>query len=334
MKGGDLRAMRLWRGIAVLLGGAFLLIVPLLTTSTYYMHIINLAGISIVAVMGLNLLVGYAGQLSLGHAAICSIGAYSSALLTVRVGLSFWLAFPLSGVVSLIFGLILGLPTLRLKAHYLAVATIGFAEILRTVLVNWQSLTGGPNGIPNLPAPSIGGLALSNGFRYYYLILAVVVITAYVSVRLRNSKVGRALLAIKDDELAAKAMGVDTHYYKVLAFALSAFFGGLSGALYAHLVAFIDPQYAAFLESVKYLCMLFIGGSGSVIGSALGAVLLTWLPEWLRVLKQYYMAVYGIGVIFLMIFMPEGIVGLLGKIGNLSLPWKRHMGQISRASRA
>lgn len=327
--------MRISRGTTVFLicaGALFLLLVPHLIASTYYMHIINLSGISIVAVLGLNFVVGYAGQLSLGHAALCSVGAYTSALLTVRVGLSFWLAFPLAGLVSLAFGLILGLPTLRLKDHYLAVATIGFAEILRTVLVNWQSLTGGPNGIPNVPAPRIGTIALSNGFRYYYLILAVVVITAYVSIRVRSSKVGRALLAIKNNELAAKAMGIDSHYYKVLAFALSAFFGGLSGALYAHLVGFIDPQYAAFLESVKYLCMLFIGGSGSVLGVTLGAVLLTWLPEWLRVLKLYYMAVYGIGLIFLMIFMPEGIAGVLQRVSGLSFLGRRYTGPLGTAS--
>jgi branched-chain amino acid transport system permease protein len=287
------------------------------------MSLINQALIYTIMTLGLNIVLGTAGQMSLATAAFWGIGAYTSALLTVKAGISFWIAFPLSGLVAAVFGMLLGFPSLKVKGHYLAMVTIGFGEITYLILKNYSALTGGPNGISNIPPVSVAGFVLSNSFRYYYLILVVASVAVLFCRRMRRSRMGRALIAISDREIIAGSMGINTHLYKVLAFMLSAFWAGIAGSLYAHYYHYINPSIFVFSESVKVMCMLFIGGAGTVLGPIVGSFLLSMLPEWLRFMQEIYMAVYGLGVALMMIFLPTGIMGmtfLFRKIGQSLRP--------------
>lgn len=316
-----------WGGIVLqkrklsLVGSAFLvallILVPLLIKTDYYMSLLIQVGIYVIMVLGLNIVLGLAGQMSLAMAAFWGIGAYTSALLTTRFGFDFWLAFPLSGLLAAGFGVLLGIPSLKVKGHYLAMVTIGFGEITRLVLMNCASLTGGPNGISNIPRVSIGGLVLSTPSKYYYLVLAVAFLAVLFFFRVRNSRVGRAFIAIRDHEIIAETMGIRTTWYKVLAFSMSAFWAGIAGSLYAHFFNYINPNTFVFAESVKMLCMLFIGGSGTLAGPVIGSFLLVMLPEWVRFMKDIYMTIYGAGVALMMIIMPTGIVGLYTLIVRL-----------------
>ncbi len=302
-----------------------LLGVPLVITSDYDMGLLNQALIFTIMTLGLNIVLGTAGQMSLATAAFWGIGAYTSALLTVKAGVSFWIAFPASGLVAALFGVLLGFPSLKVKGHYLAMVTIGFGEITHLVMKNFTALTGGPNGISNIPSVSIGGFVLSNSFRYYYLVLAVTAIAVLFCHRMRKSRMGRAFIAISDREVIAASMGINTHLYKVLAFMLSAFWAGIAGSLYAHYYHYINPSIFVFSESVKVMCMLFIGGAGTVLGPILGSFLLAMLPEWLRFMQEIYMAIYGLGVALMMIFFPKGLMGigfLFRKVGSAALKLK------------
>lgn len=293
---------------------ALLTLVPFVYKTDYYISLMIQVGIYVIMVLGLNIILGLAGQMSLAMAAFWGIGAYTSALLTTGLHINFWLAFPLSGLMAAVFGVLLGIPSLKVKGHYLAMVTIGFGEITRLVLMNYASLTGGPNGISNIPNVAIGGLVLSTPSKYYYLVLAVVFLAVLFFFRLRKSKVGRAFIAIRDNETIAKTMGINTTFYKVLAFCMSAFWAGIAGSLYAHFFSYINPSTFIFGESVKMLCMLFIGGSGTLAGPIVGSLLLVMLPEWVRFMKDFYMTFYGAGVALMMIFMPTGIVGLYNLI--------------------
>lgn len=302
---------------AVAVGVVILLaLFPLLGARPYYIRLMNLAGIYVILTLGLNFCVGMAGQISFAQAAFFGIGAYASALLTLRAGVPFWAALPLSALIALVFGVLLGLPALKVSGHYLAVVTIGFSEIVRLVLLNWKEVTYGAEGVKNIPVPRIGGFALNTDLTYYYLVLPAVLFAAFVSIRIQHSRVGRALHAIRTSDLAAEVMGINTRYYKILAFALSAFFGGIAGSLIAHYDTYLHANSFTFMESAKILCMLFIGGSGSVEGPIIGAVGLTLLPEWLRFLKDYYMAIYGAGVVLLMSVMPSGIRSLIPQLAR------------------
>lgn len=299
-------------GVAGLVG--LLIFVPQIINADYYISLMIQVGFYVIMVLGLNIVLGLAGQMSLAMAAFWGIGAYTSALLTTGPHFSFWLALPLSGLMAAGFGVVLGIPSLKVKGHYLAMVTIGFGEITRLVLMNFITLTGGPNGISNIPQVSVFGLELSTPARYYFLVLAVVFLAVLFFFQLRNSKVGRAFIAIRDNETIAKTMGINTTYYKVLAFSMSAFWAGIAGSLYAHFFNYINPSTFVFGESVKMLCMLFIGGSGTLAGPVVGSFLLVMLPEWVRFMKDIYMTVYGAGVALMMIFMPTGIVGLYNLI--------------------
>ena len=301
-----------WRWLAAAAAaGVVLLVLPRLMPGTYQLHLLNMAGIYVVVVLGLNFIFGWAGQSSLGHAAFWGLGAYASALLTTRLGWPF--AGGLVGAIVLtgLFGVVVGIPTLRLRGHYLAMATVGVAEIVRLVLVNWEPVTGGALGVKNIPAASFGPLVIRTELEFYYLILACALITLLAAWQLQRSTFGRILQAIRDSEVAAEVMGVDAPRYKVLAFALSAVYAGIGGSLYAHLSGYISPDTYGFDQTVVFVTMLVLGGAGSLAGCVLGAVLLTFLPEWLRVLKDYYMVIYGVSVLLLMVFLPGGIVGLL-----------------------
>jgi len=288
------------------------LIFPRLVTSNYWMNLINLAISFSIACLGLNIVLGYAGQLSLAQAAFWGVGAYTSAILTTQLGLPVWAGMFAAFFVAAFFGILLGIPTLKLSGHYLAMATIGFGVILQLILVNAIWLTNGSDGIPKIPSPWIGSLELKDPGTIFYVAAVALVLLTWGAIQLKDSRVGRAFMAIRENEMAAGTAGVDTTYYKIMAFSLSAGYAGFGGWLFAHSGShYISPDTFSFEQSVIMLVMAVLGGNGSAIGSIVGAILLTLLPEVLRFLKDSYMMVYAAGIILIMIFMPSGIAGLV-----------------------
>lgn len=284
-------------------------LVPLVVSDDYIVRVLIMSGIFLILTLSLNLVTGYTGQFCLGWAAFYGIGAYTSALLVMKLGFSFWLSMPLAGLMSALFGILLGIPTMRLKDIYLAITTLGFGEIIRLIMLNWTDLTRGSMGLPGIPSPTIFSYEFSSNIPYYYLILALVLITIFSVRRIIDSRVGRALIAIREDDLAAKTMGIDITGYKILAFAVGAFFAGIAGAFYAHYTSFIDPHTFSFSESITILAMVVLGGMGSIWGSILGAVVLTVAPEALRGLSDYRMIIFGLIMMLVMLVRPQGIMG-------------------------
>jgi branched-chain amino acid transport system permease protein len=285
------------------------LTMPLLVTNTYFLHILIFIGLYIVLTLSLNLVTGFAGQLSLGHVAFYGIGAYTSALLLLNLRISFWLACLFSAAVSAVFGFLLGLPTLRLKGDYLAIVTLGFAEIIRLILINWADVTRGPMGLPGIPAPMLFGHELSSRTAFYYMILALVAFTVFFMRRLTNSGVGLAMQTVKADETAAASIGIYPIKYKLLAFVLAAAFAGVAGSFYASYISFISPDTFVYNDSCTILAMVVLGGLGSIPGSIIGASVLTLLPELLRDLSNYRMLIFGFLMVFMMIYRPTGFWG-------------------------
>ena len=315
-----------WIGLVILI--VILLAVPQFIKSTYWIQLLNLSMIFGLCALGLNFTLGYAGQISLATAAFWGIGAYTSTLLTTRylpaIGIppswGAWIGMLAAIIVCAIFGAILGFPTLKLRGHYLAMATIGFGFIVQLFLVNAQSFTGGSDGIPAIPSYTLFGYTFKKEGEAFYLILAITVLLCFIAYRIKNSRTGRAFLAVRENEMAAEALGVDTTGYKVLAFSLSAVYAGLAGCLFAHTGShYISPDTFSFDQSVMILAMLVLGGSGTILGPMVGGFLLTLLPEWLRFLRDAYMAVNAAAIILIMIFMPTGIVGLI------TLLWTRYV---------
>jgi branched-chain amino acid transport system permease protein len=274
----------------------------------YFLDVVITAGIYIVLALGLNIIVGLAGLLVLGYIAFYAVGAYSYAILSIQFHLNFFLALPIGAVLALIFGLLLGLPTLRLRGDYLAIVTLGFGEIMRIVLNNWDGLTGGPNGIMHIGRPAFGGVLLGKPIHLYYIVLALIVLVALFTGRLNRSRLGRALVAMREDEAAARACGIDTTRLKILAFCLSAAVAGLMGVVYAAKMSFISPESFSFWESVMVLCMVVLGGMASVPGVIAGALALIVLPEAFRGFQNYRMLVFGAAMIAMMVFRPQGLL--------------------------
>lgn len=286
--------------------------VPFLSSSNYILRLIDVALIYSLLSVSLNVVLGYAGQIALGHAAFFGIGAYTAALVSAGgSGLLFWPGFLAAGVVSAASGLLIGIPTLRLKGHYFALATLGFGEIMRHIFFNWREVTHGMDGISGIPAPSLGSFTFASDRTFFYLILAVLAAVMLAMVRITQSKFGRQLAAVRDAELAAGTSGVNVSRLKIVAFGLSASIAGFAGSLYAHLTTFISPDTFTFDVTAQMLSMVLIGGVGTTWGPVLGALLLTFLPEWLRVSQAYYQLIYGAGIVALIVFLPMGIVGLL-----------------------
>ena len=276
---------------------------------------------------GLNVVVGLAGLLDLGYAAFYAVGAYSYALLATNFGLSFWVCLPLAGMLASLWGVMLGFPVLRLRGDYLAIVTLAFGEIIRLVILNWQSLTGGPNGISGIPRPSLFGIPLTPGDNglaaklgiefsathrivfLFYLILALALLTNWVTIRLRRLPIGRAWEALREDEVACRALGINTTTTKLTAFATGALFGGLAGAFFATRQGFISPESFTFQESALVLAIVVLGGMGSQLGVALAALTMIGGFELFRGLDQYRMLVFGLVMVFLMVWRPRGLVG-------------------------
>lgn len=299
---------RPWALLAVLVAIATL---PWLL-NPFYLGVAVLGAIYAVAVLGLHFLMGLSGQLSLAQGAFFGLGAYTAAILSTRYDLPFGITMSATVVAGLVIGLLLGYLTLRLVGHYLALATIGFAVIAHIVFLQWRPVTNGPDGISGVQSPTIGTMVFDQNFYYFYIVWAFLVVLGLIGWKLKRSRVGRAWLAIREDELAAASSGINVLNYKVLAFTLSTVYGGIAGGLYAHgLTHYISPDNFLFELSVTMLVMLLLGGQGSVIGAIIGAMLVTALPESLRFLDQYYLVVYGALVVLLVIYLPQGLWGLV-----------------------
>jgi len=289
--------------------------------AAYLLHLAILAGIYIILTVSINLIIGYAGQVSLGHAAFYGIGAYTSALMSLNWHLPFPLAALSAMVVAGAWGLALGLPTLRLKEDYLAIVTLGFGVIVDLVFLNLE-ITGGPDGLAGIPSPRFLGISFRPPAVYLVLVAVAVLLVLVFTYRLVNSYHGRALRAIRDHEVTAQVMGINTPAYKIIIFTLAAGLAGLAGSLYAHYITFINPETFGLHTSILILTMAVLGGMGSMAGSVLGAVILTALPEALRQFQAYQDLVYGALLVGLLIWRPEGILGR----GKLSLKFLQREG--------
>lgn len=278
--------------------------------SDYYTDVFTLAMLYAMLAVALNITVGYTGVFVMGFIAFYAIGAYTMGLLTTKYHLmGFWPALPLCGLFSMAAGLLLGFPTLRLKGDYLAIVTLGFGEIVRLLLNNLDSFTGGPNGISGIPRPSFGPFVLDGVMPYYFFCLAMLVTMIVIVRRLERSRFGRSWIAIRENELAAGVLGIDVFRKYLLSFSISSFLGGIAGALFASKQGFVSPESFTFFESVLVLCMVVIGGIGSIPGSVLGALMLIVLPEMLREFALYRMLLFGTLIIAFMVFRPSGIMG-------------------------
>lgn len=277
--------------------------------SPYYLLVLSDVGINVMLSLGLGIILGYAGLLNLGYIAFYGIGAYTLAILNVNYHLGFWTLLPVCALVTGIFGLLLGAPVLRVRGDYLAIITLGFGEITRIVLNNWDDLTHGPKGISITAPPSIGNFAIERGNLYYYLILFFIICTVLIISRLDKSRIGRAWIAIREDEIAAEAMGINVARLKLLAFAIGAVFAGITGAYFASRDGFVSPDSFDFMGSVIIVTMVVLGGMGSIPGTILGAVLLTLLVALLRDYPMYRMLLFGALMVIIMIFRPQGLIG-------------------------
>ncbi|EKS36198.1 high-affinity branched-chain amino acid ABC transporter permease LivM [Afipia broomeae] len=306
----------------------FALLVPVIFYDQRY--ILDLGILVLTYIMlgwGLNIVVGLAGLLDLGYVAFYAVGAYSYALLATTFGLSFWACLPLAGILAAFWGVLLGFPVLRLRGDYLAIVTLAFGEIIRLILLNWQHVTGGPNGITGIPRPSFFGIPLTNtddglaallGIEFstthrvvflFYLILALALLTNWVTIRLRRLPIGRAWEALREDEVACRSLGINTTTTKLTAFATGAMFGGFAGAFFATRQGFISPESFTFHESALVLAIVVLGGMGSQLGVALAALTMIGGFELFRGLEQFRMLVFGSAMVLLMIWRPRGLIG-------------------------
>jgi len=309
---------------------AFLALFPFLVKN-YYVYVANYIAINIIVVIGLNILVGYTGQISLGHAGFFAIGAYGTIIFMTKTHFPFLIALPLAGIFAALFGFLLGIPALRLEGPYLAIATLGFGLTI-TQIIGRIEFFGGRHGL-HAPELAIGPWNLNSDRDFYYLLIVITVLLTLIARNLIKTKVGRAFIAIRDADIAAETMGVNLVFYKTLAFAVSAFYAGIAGGLYAFVLRFIEPEIFTLLMSIMFLAMVVVGGLGSIMGSIAGASLLSWMDlqlrnilsipyvgEWLEALSKSYFSitgvsniqfiVFGLIMILIMLFEPLGIYGI------------------------
>ena len=302
---------RLYRPVLALAGLAAVAFPLLPFASTYQINIVTNALLYVMLGLGLNIVVGLTGLLHLGYVAFYAVGAYSFALLHYHFGIGFWTALPIGALMATLFGLLLGFPVLRLRGDYLAIVTLGFGEITRLVLENWSDFSFGPSGIANIPRPGFFGIDLSlheTTVYIYFLMIALCLLTIFIVFRLKNSRIGRAWVALREDEIASEAMGVNTTMAKLSAFALGSTWAGLAGVIFAAKSTFINPSCFTFLESAMILAIVVLGGMGSILGVIIGAFVLILLPEYLRTFSEYRMLIFGTIMVLMMIFRPQGIV--------------------------
>lgn len=289
------------------------LLVPLATRDAYIIQLLNIGILNAIVVLGLNFVTGWTGQINFGQAAFYGLGAYATAIAT-KSGLPWIVAPVLSVAIVLVASLILGLPTLRLRTYYLAMTTIGFGEIVRLIIVYWEPVTGGTSGLRAIPPIRLFSIGPQGLVQHYYLLLATLAAAALVAARIRQSPLGRAMIATKDSEIAAEQSGVDTTRTKLFAFMIGAVYAGLAGCLYASSIRFVSPDSFSGVQAVLLMTMLIVGGMGSIAGSIAGALALTILPEALRFLGQWYLVLYGLGVIVVIVLMPGGLASVTARI--------------------
>lgn len=304
---------RWWWALSLIL---FAAVPVILADQVYWILLLNLTGIYVIVNSGLDIVYGYSGQISIGQAGFYAIGAYGSALLSLRLDLPVVLSIPVAAGAAALVGALIALPSVKLVHHFLAMVTIGFGEIVRLVLLNGGSATGGPDGIVSIPKLELGPLVVDSNRTYFYVILGATATLLLVKSRLVDSRVGRALAAIRESPRAAAACGIDVEGYKVLAFAIGAFYAGVAGALYAHLIRFVSPETFSLEQSVSFLTMVLLGGAGSLWGPVLGTVIVIVLFEYLQVFGQAQMAVYGLTIIGVLFFMPRGLAGMLQDVAR------------------
>ncbi len=288
----------------------FVVLFPFIS-SLYQTSIMITALIYVMLALGLNIVIGLGGMLHLGYIAFFAVGAYTYGILYRFFGVGFWVALPIGAVLSVVAGVLLALPVLRLRGDYLAIVTLGFAEIVRIVMNNWTSLSNGPQGIGGIPRPGLFGIPLNLSqvtIYIYFLIVTVVAITIFVVHRFENSRIGRALVAMGEDDIAAEAMGVDLTKTKVIAFALGSLWAGIGGVIFAARTTFINPASFTVWESIIVLSCVVLGGMGSIPGSVIGALVLILVPEYLRAFSDYRMLMFGAILVIMMVFRPGGLI--------------------------
>ena len=316
--------MAIWKiprvRMRILMIVAFFLVFPFIS-SEYIISLATLCGIAAIGAIGLNILTGFTGLISIGVGAFLGVGGYTSAILTAKLGLSFWISLPMAGVITALVGALFGIPSLRLKGLYLAIATLAAQVIILYVISNWDAVTGGTSGMV-LQRPSIGGFTFMSEMSYYYLMFFILTITTLFTLNLFRSRVGRAFIAVRDRDIAAEVIGIDLFKYKVIAFSVSSFFVGVAGALLAHYTMIVSPELYSVTVSIQYLAMILVGGLGSVFGSIYGAVFITMLPVVLRsiiemlsgifpelyaVLAGFKEVVFGLVIVLFLIYEPQGL---------------------------
>ena len=302
------------RATGILLALA-LLTLPLWVANPYFLHVVIMAGIFGVLALSLNLLLGYTGQLSLGHAAFFGIGAYTSALITLRLEWSFWLALPAAVGAAGVAGWGIGRLALKLRGAYFVLVTISFAGVVHLVSVNWIDLTNGPLGLPGIPPAEIAGFTFRTKTAVYYLVLTVALASWMVCFRVVDSRVGRALLALRENEVLGESVGIDPTHYLVVATVISAAMAGAAGSLYVHYTRLVSPEVFLFSYTVTMVIMVVAGGKGTLAGPVVGAVIFTVLPEVLRAVTswQWQMLLYGVILILTLFFLPDGIAPALSR---------------------
>jgi len=315
-------AAHTWKLVCVLL--ALMIVFPFVFTSSYILRIAITVLMFTVLSLSLNLLIGYLGQMSMGHAAFWGIGAYTAAILSTRYHVSSLGTFLAAVVVAGLFGLLLGLPVLKLKGYYLTVVTLGFCEIIRLVELNWMGLTRGSLGIANIPPLNFFGRVFKSSRSVYFVALVLVILSVAVVHNLINSRIGLAVMAIRDDDVAATSVGVDVFRYKVMVFIIAGMLAGLAGAFYAHYISFIDPSGFTTGQSMDLVIIAIFGGLGSIPGAILGAAVLTILPETIRFLDEYRGMIYGVIIVIMMLVKPDG---LLGNVNFKYIRQRMHMKQ-------
>jgi branched-chain amino acid transport system permease protein len=285
-----------------------------------------MCGIYILLSLGLNIAMGYAGQFNLAMGALWGIGGYTAGILSTKLGWSFWVNFPLAMLVAGLVGAFVGLPSLKVRAHYLSIVTIGLGEVINLILINQEDLTGGVLGISGMKRPLFFGIPLDSDEKYYYLILIIVILGYLLAKQIVANRVGRSFRAIRDDPLTAQAMGVNIGNYKILAFFISAVFAGAAGALYAYLNAYISPDIFEIRSTMFIMTMTMVGGMGNLTGSIIGGVLLPILQEYLRAIQNWQLVGYGLIIMLVVLFIPGGIMQLVQRnisFPKFKLPWAK-----------
>ncbi len=300
-----------------LLGGTAALVILLLLPlflGKYSIFLLSLLAIYALVSLGLNLLMGYTGQIAAGHAGFLAIGAYVTAIFTANFA---WLPCPvtllLAGTISGLIGFLLGIPILRLKGFYIAMATLAFGVVVSEIILQWSAVTGGDDGF-SVPTATIGSFAFDSDFKLFYLIIPVTLIMTLLARNLVGGYIGRAFIALRESEIAAQTIGVDLAKYKTIAFAISAFYTGVAGGLFAYLITYLSPDAFTIELSIDFIAMIVIGGMGSILGSIIGAVILTGMQQVLAGLQDLQILIFGLSLILFMIFMPRGIVGMLSDL--------------------